>query len=97
MILGIMDERKAVETMGKLRELPNISTIIEAKLLRAGIDTPEKLIKLGSREAFRRIKRQDETACVNMLCALEGAVRGVRWFSMTEQDKKALREFYKTL
>lgn len=62
--------------MGKLSNLPNISSDMEAKLSAAGIDTPEKLREKGSRNAFMRVKMMDTGACYNLLLSLEGAIRG---------------------
>ncbi len=83
--------------MGELAKLPNISTIIEAKLIDAGVKTVDQLKELGSKEAFRKIKVRDPKACVNMLCAIEGAVQGIRWFNLPEEKKKDLADFYDTL
>ena len=59
--------------MNALHELHNISKVIEEKLIEVDIDTPEQLKTMGSKEAFIRIKLKDNSACVNMLFALEGA------------------------
>ncbi len=83
--------------MGELSKLPNISKVIEEKLNDAGIETIAQLRELGSREAFVKIRLRDNTACVNMLCALEGAVQGIRWHQLSEQTKQELKEFHKTL
>jgi DNA transformation protein len=83
--------------MGALNKMPNISTIIEAKLIQAGVKTPEDLQQMGSRAAFCKIREKDPSACLNMLCALEGAVRGVRWFSMPNEVKAELKEYYESL
>lgn len=83
--------------MGELSKLPNISKVIEEKLNEAGIETIAQLRELGSREAFVKIRLRDNTACVNMLCALEGAVQGIRWHQLSEQTKQELKEFHKTL
>lgn len=83
--------------MNKLHDLPNISTVIEAELIHAGITTPEMLMKCGSKEAFAKIKKNNKNACVSMLCALEGAVEGIRWYNLPEQTKKDLQNYYATL
>lgn len=80
--------------MGSLRSLPNIGTVVEQKLKEVGIDTPERLGEVGSREAFLRIRDRDRSACYNMLCGLEGAIQGVRWHVLPAEVKAELKEFY---
>lgn len=80
--------------MEKLSDLPNIGKVVEEQLRAVGIDTPEKLRETGSREAWLKIRRQDPSACYNRLCALEGAVRGVRWHSLSPEVKAELKAFY---
>jgi DNA transformation protein len=81
----------------KLSDLPNISKVLSGVLVDAGINTPEELRKLGSKEAFIRIRMRDNTACLSMLCAIEGAIRGVRWHSLDDDVKSDLKEFFKGL
>jgi len=64
--------------LGELSSLPNISKAIEEKLNRADIFTVEQLKELGSKDAFVRIRLKDPTACINTLCAIEGAIEGIR-------------------
>jgi DNA transformation protein len=77
----------------ELTEMPNIGKEVSKKLIAVGIDTPEKLISLGSKEAFIRIKTIDDTACFSMLQGLEGAIQGVRWYHLPDSKKKDLKEF----
>lgn len=78
----------------KFREMPNIGPVLEKQLLTAGIDTPETLKELGSKEAFRRILSIDEGACLHLLCALHGAVEGVRKHDLPKETKQELKEYY---
>ena len=80
--------------MEKLSKMPNIGAALEKKLMEAGINSPEELKSLGGKEAFIKIKFIDNTACYNMLCALEGAVQGVRWHNLSEDTKKDLKCFF---
>lgn len=82
--------------MKKLSEMPNIGTVLEKLLRDVEIETPEKLKDMGSKEAFVRIKAIDNTACLNMLCALEGAIQGVRWHSLSQSCKEDLKVFFKS-
>lgn len=80
--------------MNRLQDLPNIGKSVEDQLHAVGIDTPEQLLSLGSREAWLRIQAIDPSACYNRLCALEGAVRGVRWHDLDDGTKAELKAFY---
>ncbi len=80
--------------MGELTKLPNIAKTMEAQLLAVGVETPEQLAKAGSRETWLKIKAMDPSACYTRLCALEGAIRGVRWHSLPEDVKADLKRFY---
>ncbi len=42
--------------MKRLSEMPNIGITLERLLLTAGIETPEALVKLGSKTAFYNSK-----------------------------------------
>nr|WP_122012554.1 TfoX/Sxy family protein [Maliibacterium massiliense] len=81
----------------QLHDLPNIGPTLEKALRQAGIDSPEALRKLGSREAFLRIYALDPTACQSKLCALEGAIRAVRWHDLPADVHAQLADFYKSV
>lgn len=83
--------------MGALSELPNIGKVAERSLIRAGINTPEELRALGSKEAFLRVRLVEPDACLHKLYALEGAVRNVRKSELSEEKKKELKEFFDSL
>lgn len=83
--------------MGELSKLPNISKVIEEKLNEVDITTPQELYEIGSKEAFIRIRLKDPTACVNMLCAIEGAIQGIRWHNLSDGTKAELKSFYNSL
>lgn len=80
--------------MSDLATLPNIAKKLEAQLNAVGIFTPEQLFSSGSRNAWLSILKTDSSACYNRLCALEGAIQGVRWHSLDEQTKQSLKQFY---
>ncbi len=80
--------------MSDLTKLPNIGKTLEEQLIRAGISTPEELAKKGSRAAWLLIQMFDPSACYMRLCALEGAIRGVRWHGLDHDVKAELKEFY---
>lgn len=80
--------------MGELSKLPNIGKEVEKQLNGVGISTKEELFRMGSRQAWLRIKAIDPSACYNRLCALEGAIQGIRWHHLSNAMKKELKEFY---
>lgn len=83
--------------MGKLSALPNIGKVVEQQLNEVGIETIEQLIAIGSKQAWLRIKSIDESACINRLYALEGAVEGIRWHNLSVEVKDELKKFYDTI
>ncbi len=80
--------------MGELSKLPNIGNVLEKQLNDVGINTIDDLINLGSKEAWLKIKEIDDSACLNRLMALEGAIQNIRWHNLSEEDKDNLRDFY---
>lgn len=81
----------------ELEKLPNLGKVIAENLKKAGINTAEELTETGSKEAFMKILVIDNTACLNMLYALEGAIQNIRWHYLDDGVKKELKEFYNNL
>jgi DNA transformation protein len=80
--------------MGELSKLPNIGDKLEAQLNEVGIDTLEQLKEVGSKQAWLYIKDIDASACINRLCAIEGAIQGIRWHNLSSDVKNELKAFY---
>ncbi len=80
--------------MGELVKLPNIGKVVAEQLQQVGVHTPDELRQIGSREAWLRIQSVDPSACYNRLCALEGALRGIRWHDLDAETKAELKAFY---
>ena len=80
--------------MGELSKLPNIGKVLENQLNDVGINTLDDLINLGSKEAWLKIKEIDDSACLNRLMALEGAIQNIRWHNLSDEDKENLKDFY---
>lgn len=83
--------------MGELSELPNIGRVLENQLKAIGINTVDELIDLGSQETWLKIREIDESACLNRLMALEGAIQNIRWHDLSPEDKDKLRDFYNSM
>jgi DNA transformation protein len=75
-----------------LTTLPNIGPVLAVKLRESGIASYDDLAKLGSVDAMLRIARGSKVVRFNMLYALEGAIRGVRWHSIPNDERAKLRE-----
>ena len=80
--------------MGALSKLPNIGKNVEEQLNQVGINTADELAKAGSKEAWLRILEIDESACINRLMALEGAIRGGKKNMLPDEVKADLKAFY---
>ena len=83
--------------MGTLSKLPNIGGVLESRLNHIGITEPAELFELGSKQAFIRLRQKNAGACLSTLCALEGAIEGIRWHSLPSTVKTELKAFYKNL
>ena len=71
----------------------NIGKEMEKKLKSVGIDSPEKLIESGSKQAFLKLKAAYPQVCLVHLYALEGAVQDMEFNNLPEGKKKELKEF----
>ena len=83
--------------MSKLSDLPNVGKVLEQNLIKVGISTPEQLKKVGTKEAFLRIRMIDPTACIHMLYGIQGAVEGIKDVYLSETTKQELKEFHRRL
>lgn len=78
--------------MEDLTKLPNIGTVLAEKLSQAGIHSFAELALIGSIQAMGRIRGSiDPQACYNMLYALEGAIRGIRWHDIPREERQKLK------
>lgn len=79
--------------MSELTSMINIGKEMAKKLTTVGIDSPEKLIETGSKQAFLNLKQTYPQVCLVHLYALEGAVQNTEFNSLSEAKKKELKEF----
>ena len=85
-----MKEEQTTET---LAGLPNIGDVLAEKLAVAGITCYDDLVSLGSVEVALKIRDGvDPGACYNMLYAIEGAIRGVRWHTIPKEERNQLKK-----
>lgn len=80
--------------MNELSKLPNIGKKLEEQLIQIGINTADELKETGAKEAWLKIQAIDESACINRLLALEGAIEGVKKTLLQDEVKTDLKEFY---
>ncbi|HPP67188.1 MAG TPA: TfoX/Sxy family protein [bacterium] len=80
--------------MGRLSDLPNIGKVMEKRLVKAGINDVEALRQVGSKEAFIKLRLLEGDTCFNSLCALEGAIQGIRWHYLDCETKAELKRFF---
>ena len=81
--------------MAELSKLPNIGKIVEEQLNQVGITTGAQLKEIGAKAAWLKIQEIDESACINRLMALEGAIRGVKKTMLPVEVKADLKDFYR--
>ncbi len=74
-----------------LSELPNIGKTLEKRLAAVDIHTPADLAELGPVGVLKSLDALNAPGCLNMLYALEGALRGVRWHSLSKEIKDELK------
>ena len=80
--------------MEDLTKLPNIGEVLAQKLNEIEIYSYDDLIDIGSVEAILRIIGPDTSDCYNMLYAIEGAIRGIRWHDIPKEERQKLKEEY---
>lgn len=70
--------------------LKNIGPVSAAWLADVGIRKRADLIRLGAVPAYVRVKQKHPRATLNLLWALAGAERGLKWSRLTVEDREAL-------
>lgn len=79
--------------MTDLTTLPNIGKEMADKLKSVDIDSAEKLLEIGSKEAFFRLKTKYPYVCLVHLYTLEGAVQHIEFNCLSEKTKADLKEY----
>lgn len=79
--------------MADLTAMRNIGREMARKLAAVGIDSPEKLMEEGSKQAFFKLKETFPNVCLVHLYVLEGAITDQDYNCLTEETKKDLKEF----
>jgi DNA transformation protein len=82
------------------KQLRNVGPKLAAKLIAAGIDSPEKLRRIGTKRAFEKMYAAgDSYGDFNAayLFALEGAIRDCDWLDIPEEIKREYKQYARTL
>ena len=79
--------------MAELTTMRNIGTEMEKKLKSVGICSAEELTRLGSKEAFFRLKRRYPKVCLVHLYTLQGAIAHVEYNHLPDEVKRDLKQF----
>ena len=79
--------------MPELTSMMNIGTEMARKLNAVGIDSPEQLVALGSKQAYFMLKGTYPRVCLVHLYALEGAISGIAYNSLPEDKRRDLKQF----
>ena len=80
--------------MGELSKLLNIGKTVEEQLIQVGINSVDELKSIGAKEAWLKIQKIDESACIHRLMALEGAIEGIKKTMLSDEVKADLKKFY---
>jgi hypothetical protein len=75
---------------GKPPQLKNLGPVSTGWLASVGIRSRADLIRLGPVEAFLRVKEAGHKPSLNLLWALAGAERGLRWNRLLQEDRHQL-------
>ena len=75
--------------MSELTSMMNIGKEMERKLISIGIDSTEKLIEVGSKQAF--VKQEYPQVCLVHLYTLEGAIQNTEFNSLSERQEKRIK------
>ena len=79
--------------MSELTSMTNIGKEMARKLTAVGIDSSEKLIRVGAKQAFFKLKEIYPQVCLVHLYALEGAIQNTDFINLPNEKKKELKEF----
>lgn len=71
-------------------QLKNLGPVSSRWLASVGIHRRADLIRVGPVEAFLRVKAAGHKPSLNLLYALAGAERGLRWNRLSEEDRHRL-------
>ena len=95
-----MEPGKSQSIKKLAKQLRNVGPKLAGRLIEAGIDSPEKLKKLGAKRAFETMyARGDAYGDYNAayLYALEGAIRDCDWLDIPAEVKSEYKQYAQEL
>ena len=81
------------ENMSELTSMMNIGKEMAKKLTAVGIDSSERLIETGAKQAFLKLKAAYPGVCLVHLYTLECSIHNIEFNNLSEDKKKELKEF----
>ena len=79
--------------MSELTSMVNIGREMARKLTVVGIDSAEKLVEVGAKQAFFQLKGVYPQVCLVHLYALEGAIEDLDYNRLPENRRLELKAF----
>ena len=79
--------------MAELTSMMNIGREMARKLTAVGVDSSEKLVEVGAKQAYFHLKMTYPQVCLVHLYALEGAIEQTEFNNLSAETKKELKEF----
>ena len=79
----------------ELTKMKNIGSTMERKLKSIGIHDAEKLMEVGSKDAYICLKEFYPATCLVHLYALQGAIDDIEYNRLPPDTVKDLKEFVK--
>lgn len=78
-------------TPKSISQMRNLGPKTERMLAEIGVDTPAALRRIGSVEAYRRLKFACGGISLNALYAMEASLRDIDWRALTSEEKANLK------
>lgn len=74
-----------------MNQIRNLGPVSQQWLDDVGIHTVEDLRRVGSVSAYAVVRRHERRASLNLLWALEAALRDIDWRELNPGDKEVLK------
>jgi hypothetical protein len=84
--------KKRAGQRAKISSLRNLGPVSEAWLHAVGIDFRDDLERVGSVEAYMRVVVHGFNPTLNLLYAMEGALRDVHWTTLLREVKQEIKQ-----
>jgi DNA transformation protein len=75
-----------------LIQIRNLGPVSQQWLREIGVHTINDLRRVGSVSAYAMVRRNERRASLNLLWALEAALRDIDWRELNSRDKEFLKK-----